>query len=533
MIKNKKKTIIVIEDEPPTRRGIVRTLEIYGFNAIGKENIADNVELLKSYKNEVSVVIADMALDKFTDHKQYGTDITGIDLALGLLKEQPIKRPESIVLSAIAFNFNHYKKAIKAGASSYLLKGNPSDITKLIPLTQALSLKYAFQPNSNDSEILALIDRINNERELLSNFCENKLIPELDLCIGKGTYILLFQNKTAKDTNVSIHSNLSDIPLKNEFDYLRLHKQIFNPFVSFSEYFDLIPHNSAEKLRNFTFLKLVETNDFAIALGIPVEFPVIDTVREYDGFSSEYISKALTEFSKPSLENFCEKMVLNWRREQRARLEKLKTFVDWSESFNRGIKKYLPAETPKTLEVANRHFEELERFSYQIEEYQGELKALREYKELNQTDSKQSTIWLSEVVRKIETDYIRRGYAEEISFVLGNDCLIPVEQKFFSKALRELVKWAFDRRNKVIEGSKQVVHIDHDLRGDCLDIIVRENSKKLSKSHRLNYLFETMTSPNLAQLIIEIACQGNLIDATDESDSEIGHTFRIELRNLK
>jgi len=530
----KKKTVVFIEDEPQIREPLVETLNIYGFNAIGTENISHSLELLKTHKNEISVIIADMYLKYYPDYeiynKQRGSAVTGIDLVRDLLKEQPVQRPESIILSSIGDNYEYYRKALKAGASRYLLKGKAEDTYKIIPLTQALALKYSFQLNSTgNSEISNLVDGIANKAELLNNFCINKLIPELNLCIGEAAYLLLFRHK---DKAASIHSDLIDIPQQDEFNYSELHEQIFKT-VSNSTYYsgkdlDVFSDNSAEKLRDFEYLQLVKSNELEIAIGIPAQFPVKDTVREY-GFTTLDLAEALIEHSKPNLGNFFEEMVSRWQEKQSVRLERLNTLLGWSNLFQTKLNNLVPKELPKTLAQAHKDFEELKNFSKEINGYNEKLSKLRDYSISVDSEANFSSTSLSEAVREIEAAYNRQGYSKEILFSLEADCLISANKYYFLQALDGLVRWAFERREKVKTDEKQTITFSYEVRENRLTIIFREKSERVHKSVRAKYLFAPMNYLNLSKLIIEYACQGKLIDATDDADEGFGHTFKIEL----
>jgi hypothetical protein len=52
---------------------------------------------------------------------------------------------------------------------------------------------------------------------------------------------------------------------------------------------------------------------------------------------------------------------------------------------------------------------------------------------------------------------------------------------------------------------------------------------RIAKSLRDTYLFEPFSSLHLAREIIEIACLGKLIDATDELETANGHLLKIIL----
>jgi CheY-like chemotaxis protein len=533
------KSVVVVEDGEK----ISETLALYGFKPVSGATISQTLALLYEHKDDAAVIILDMNLFNFPDYLEQaardGAEVTGIRLAKRLLRERRVQRPEIIILSAFPGHVDYLQQAIEGGASDYLSKAAEADRQRFVPSVQSLALKYSFQPSSfNDNEITKLAEGHANSFELLSHFCHNKLARELDLCLARASYLLLFRNKRgdAKGSSgngeyFSLYTDVRDVPDRAEFDYLKLHQRIFDQVSRYIVYVpepDVLPPGGVDKLKGFTFIQLVNTSEVEIALGILSPFPVKDLLGAYP-FSTSALAETLIKHASPVLETFMEKLVFRWREKQNVRLERVKTVADFSGSVQRRLKAMLSDQKPETIARAAEDHDRLKQLAQELADYSSRLSTLLESSRGVTRSAKGEMTRLSDVAQEIKTEYDRLGYFDDISLAVEADCLVPAERYYLSLALRELVKWAVERRTEVARGEKQLIQIRCTVQGNWMEIYFSENSERLSKRVREGYLFEPMSPLYMAQTIIEVACHGKLIDATDESQVMEGHLFKIRL----
>jgi Response regulator containing CheY-like receiver, AAA-type ATPase, and DNA-binding domains len=537
------KNVVIVEDRKSQREIISATLAQYGFAPIYGATISEARELLYKHKDDAAVIILDINLFQFPDYKEQaakeGAEITGIGLANRILKERAVQRPEIIILSGFPGHVNYLQQAINGGASVYLNKLAAADRKEFVPSVQALALKCSFQPSSfNDSEITKLAEGHANGFELLNSFCHNKLASELDLCLGRASYLLLFRNKRGDaeglplaSKSFSLYSDVSGLPGGEDFDYLKLHQRIFDLVLVDTGYVpdaDALPVDEAELLKKFIFIQLVNSSEVEIALGILNPFPVNDALGEYP-FSSLALAKSLIKHASPVLETFVEKLMFRWREKQRVKLERVKTLADFSGSVQRRLKSLLPNQRPGTMEQATKAYDQLKHFAQELADGSSNLSKLLESSQAATRSGAGEITRLSDVVQEIKTEYDRLGYFDDLSLVVEADCLVPAERYYLSLALRELVKWSVNRSTEVTPGEKQLIQVRCTVQGNWTEIYLSERSKRLSKRMREGYLFEPMSPLHMAQMIVEVACHGKLIDVTDESKAVEGHLFKIRL----
>lgn len=542
------KCVVIVEDQKPQRESLIRTLAQYGFSPVGGTTIAQTLELLLRHKNEAAVIIIDMELSEFPDYQEQaekeGSPITGIGLAKRALRESSIQRPEIIIHSIHSDRAQYYKQAIEAGASAYSNKGDENDRSRFIPVINALALKHSFQPNSfNESETAMLAEGHANSFELLEYFYHNKLARELDLCLASSPHLLLFRDKRVEEEGlrkavnfISVHSNVSGIPDVEEFDYSKLHQRTLNQrnldhlsrYSIYTPEADLFLESKADRLKEFIFIELVNGAEVEMSLGITTPFPVHDVLGAWP-FSTQSLAEALLEHVSPALETFVQKLLFRWREKQSLKIERVETSVGLSGNIQRRLGLLVRDQRLNTSGEAAEPLVGLNRLLEDLTDYNRTLSELLEASETGVSGAKGETIRLSDVVQEIKTDYDRLGHFEKISFTVSADCLVPAGHYYFSQALRALVKWAFQRRAEVADDERQLVQIRCTVHGKWLEVYFQENSERLSKRVRKAYLFEPMSPLQVAQMIIEVACHGKLVDATDELQTNIGHLFKIRL----
>jgi CheY-like chemotaxis protein len=537
------KTVFIIEDEKPQLEAVSKALAQYGFNIVGGETMAQSLELLREHIANVAVLIIDMRLDEFPDYEEQsraeGDAITGVRLAQRVLRESRGQRPEIMILSAFGDRVAYYEEAIHAYASDYLVKGEEVK-QRLLATVQALALKYSFQPSLlNDAGLAQLAEGHANSFEMMSYFCQNRLIRELDLCLVPASYVLQLRNKGKSGKgqhdgveSFTIFSDVPGLPGVEEFDYLSLHRRIFETPVRRGFYVpeeDALPEGKPKRLKDFTFIKLANSSEVEIALGILSPSPVRDVLNSYP-FSAPALAEAIINHAAPALESFVEKLIFRWREKQSVKLERVRTLVAFSDSVQRRLNGLLRLPQPTTDEQTAAHQERLQALAQEFDEYSRTLSALLEHDDDDARrleDGERPS--LSDIVQEIKADYERFGYFDEVSFTVQADCLIPAARYYLSLALRELVRWAVERRAEVPRGEKQLVQFRCMIEGNWLEIYFADSSERFSKYLREDFLFEPLSPLHAARIIVEVACHGKLLDVTDEMEDGAGHLFKIRL----
>lgn len=538
------KSVVIVEDQKAQREGLMTTLTQYRFSPFGGATIADALDLLREHKNDAAVIIIDMELSQFPDYQEHvrkeGSEITGIGLARNVLRESKGQRPEVIIHSIHGDRTEYYKQAIEAGASAFSRKGDDVDRGKFISVIQALALKHSFQPNPhNEIELARLAEGHANSVELLEYFCRHKLVPELELCLADSPLILLFRAQQAAGLGdygnfTSVHSNVNRIPDGAGFDYANLHQQIINQrkldqpsYSIYTPEVSLFSNRKAERLKEFIFVELVEVPEVQIALGILTPFHLHDAFGEHP-FSTHSLGEALLEHFKPTLEAFVQKLLFRWREKQSVTIQKIETSVGLSGNVQRRLGPLVRDQRLCAAEGASEPLDGLKRLSEDLTDYNRVLSALLERSQPAVSEGSETTR-LSDIVQEIKAYYDRLGHFDEISFTVSADCLVPASRYYFSQALRALVAWGFQRRFEVAEDKKQIVSFRCTVQDNWLEVCFQENSERLSKRVRDAYLFEPMSPLQVAQMIIEVACHGKLVDATDELQTKAGHLFKFRL----
>lgn len=539
------KKVIVVEDEKPQLERILKTLALYGFNALGGETIARSLELLREHEDDVAIVILDMKLDRFPDFEEQtalkGAPLTGVRLAQRVLRESRVRRPEVIIFSAYADQTEYYREAIKAGASDYLSKGNTADKQSFVASVQALALKYSFQPSPpNDAETALLAKGHANSFELMGHFCQHKLARELDLCLAPASHVLLLRHaggvgpgEPGDGESFAVYSDAPGLPAAEEFDYPALHRKIFEQVSRHATYTpgaDDLPGGLPGALKDLTFVQLVKTSQVELALGVLSPFPVRDALNAYP-FSVPALADALINHAAPALDSFVEKLLFRWRETQSVKLERVGTLASFGDAVLRRLNALLCQPRPTTPEQIAGSGERLQRLADELGDYSRTLSMLLEADAGDARREEGEAPHLSELVREIKSDYDRLGYFDEVSFAVEADGVAPALRYYLSQALREVVRWAVGRRAEVPPGQRQQIQFRCTARGNWLEIDVGERSERLPQHLREEFLFEPMSPLHVARMIVEVACHGSLVDVSNESPDDLGHLFRIRLLN--
>ncbi|WP_068614848.1 response regulator transcription factor [Paenibacillus tuaregi] len=122
------RTILVVDDEPRTRLGIKKTLDIWANGSCRVECVENGVEALEWLSRETAhLLITDVCMP----------EVSGLDL-ISALREHPFQ-PVAVVISGHA-EFEYVQAALRLGAVNYLLK--PIEKQELLEVVrQALKLE--------------------------------------------------------------------------------------------------------------------------------------------------------------------------------------------------------------------------------------------------------------------------------------------------------------------------------------------------------------------------------------------------------
>ncbi|WP_138493182.1 response regulator transcription factor [Paenibacillus pinistramenti] len=116
------RTILIVDDEPGTRNGIRKTLELWADGRYRVECAANGVEAAEWLERDTAhLLITDVRMP----------EVSGLDL-IRLLEGRP-DRPASVVISGYA-EFEYVQTALRLGAVGYLLK--PIDKEELLEMTE-------------------------------------------------------------------------------------------------------------------------------------------------------------------------------------------------------------------------------------------------------------------------------------------------------------------------------------------------------------------------------------------------------------
>ncbi|WP_237167885.1 response regulator transcription factor [Paenibacillus yonginensis] len=116
------RTILIVDDEPGTRQGIRKTLELWADGRYRIESVANGVEAAEWLAhNTAHLLITDVRMP----------EISGLDL-IRSLEDRP-DRPASVVISGYA-EFEYVQTALRFGTVGYLLK--PIDKDELLEITE-------------------------------------------------------------------------------------------------------------------------------------------------------------------------------------------------------------------------------------------------------------------------------------------------------------------------------------------------------------------------------------------------------------
>lgn len=169
-------TILVVDDEPRTRQGIQRTLELWSAGRFRVECVGSAVEAQEWLsRDSAQLLITDVRMP----------EVSGLDL-IESLKDKP-QKPVAIVISGYA-EFDYVQAALRLGAFNYLLK--PIDKEELVEVvTKALKMEEERQRHEKmvklvDPKLLAIEEpevRVGEAVRIAAEYVDDHLAEPLTL----------------------------------------------------------------------------------------------------------------------------------------------------------------------------------------------------------------------------------------------------------------------------------------------------------------------------------------------------------------
>ncbi|KAA0550194.1 response regulator [Bacillus sp. BGMRC 2118] len=245
-----RKSILVVDDEPITLRGIKKTLESWSegeYEILTATNAVSAFEMMKTKK--IHLLITDICMP----------EINGLELVKQVKEINPF--PVVIIVSAHS-DFAYAQEAIEIGVVNYLLK--PINKQKLlIEVTKALEVESKRQRAD-------MIEKVVDER--LMNI-ESNLQPDSPV------------TKALKYVDENIHTSLT---LKEVASFVHLNSSYFSVIfkeqttLTFSEY---VTRSRIQKAKNLLLTSNSSVSEIAESVGYSTSKYFIKIFKEYEGMT--------------------------------------------------------------------------------------------------------------------------------------------------------------------------------------------------------------------------------------------------------
>ncbi|HEX8174363.1 MAG TPA: hypothetical protein VF543_04500 [Pyrinomonadaceae bacterium] len=195
------KTVVIVEDDDPTRENLQEEIKMRGFRARGAGTVAEAYRIIQDLGEETDVMVLDMALEDPDDPE------TGADIAIRVRDQHPTWLPEYLIITGYPNVLNYYRLALRLGAAAYLARGEVED-EDIVRHIRALALKRSLRVERPAvmEALRSISESTKNLSEAVRKFCREMLAGELTTCLG-APYILLLTDERGTQ-NVATNTNL-------------------------------------------------------------------------------------------------------------------------------------------------------------------------------------------------------------------------------------------------------------------------------------------------------------------------------------
>ncbi|MBP2241523.1 YesN/AraC family two-component response regulator [Cytobacillus eiseniae] len=255
------KNIVIVDDEPITRKGIQRTLESWS-NGEFMIHIAESGEevLRIAEEKKIHILLSDIRMPEMT--------------GLQLLKNLKAKRMSPVVIVISAYSeFEYAQEALRLGVVNYLLK--PVGKKKLIEAIEA-----AVQVMEKQQRV-GMIEKVVDEKIINANAKMNSTKDTIRLAI---TYIDRHLKDELTQKNVAAHVHL------NPSYFSVLFKEQVN--LTFSEY---VTRRRIQRAKELMISTNLTVNEVAYEVGYKTSKYFIKLFKEIEGVTPSTYRKTNNE----------------------------------------------------------------------------------------------------------------------------------------------------------------------------------------------------------------------------------------------
>jgi DNA-binding NarL/FixJ family response regulator len=543
------KTVLIIEDDPVVRGSLVKELTYHGFNAKGASNVTEARNLIGELRQQIDVAVLDMSLED-QDHP----NLTGADLGREIHKAQPDGPAEILIFSGHSTT-EFYNSAFEVDAAAYIKKGTPS-ARNLIRHIRTLALRRALSPERKEiSESVERIAEISyTHADAIMRFCRQVLAPEIKVCLGVRSVLLLSDSKGTQNC-----VDDPDLPLGYNHAYEKIQALTFGaiddqgPFIFEGENLSAVNDPQAshiyKTLDGGAFLPLYMTNDLRLSVGILREDKTSNPLAEEPNMLAGILSSNFRTTTLGHLFSVLSQLTgLNAKREaeKNALLEHTSRFCLYVgqtqlDVLNEAVEK---REVVQTSE----YFQKLKKLAVDLQATGKEFSQLSNKR--NRADASAKTdekASVRSVVAKAWKMIEEQHLSGKLELVQrGEDFELAIEEKDLLVAVLRVLQWMAQREDKIppdVPGQKiEVACVRQEGR---VEISFTDQSRRLG-NHLRRKLFEPFTQattttvdmenngeelPGLylplyvAKTLIEVKNGGALEDKTKQLESEQGHRF--------
>ncbi|MDQ0255921.1 YesN/AraC family two-component response regulator [Evansella vedderi] len=257
----KSKTILIVDDEPRTREGIKKKLDIWAEGKLEILMASDGSEAMEIFnRKKINLIITDIRMP----------EMTGLRMLESI--KQKKQNPVVIIMSAYS-EFDYAQEAIRLGVVNYLLK--PVSSKKLIEAVEEAL------------EIEALRDRTGR----IENAIDHKLIDLKQIELEKESPIQEAMKFVAE--NLQTQFNLKDVA-----KHIHLNPSYFSALfkeqtdLNFSEY---VTRSRVQKAKKLLLTTNLSINEISEKVGYQTTKYFIKVFKEYEKMTPSKYRKEFTD----------------------------------------------------------------------------------------------------------------------------------------------------------------------------------------------------------------------------------------------
>lgn len=542
------KSVLWLEDVEETRDIITAALGDRGFRVLSAGNVDEARDLLEKESYRVDVCLLDMVLERRGLSSGAAAAGTTTGAAFGIeVKERMREHPPEFVIYSAFEHALFFQQALHLGARAYLQK--PRDgMAEVVRHVRVLALRRSlFLTEAMTQTINTLAERSRSELEALVGFCKEVMARELRATLGAPFVLLVGDGDSTRCLGLPADapeaSAAYGIVQRAAFSALRDQPSVRVSDIPVDELpADSDDKQSLERLEDFSFVRLGQTDSLGISLGIRHSDPAVKFSEDAKALAAT-VAKLIPRAVLQPLMRLTKAFAVVHTR-QRAILDAAASFClyvgqEQVRIFDRAL-------TSRAIAYEDLHpdLRRLVSFSEKLRTA-GELLSWAGQRSRLERPPRGARPWsMRRVVTGVWEDLreeLEIGDAGLVS--IEGDCLVVGQVGDLQIAVARILQWLTLRALETpleMEG-KLSVTCRVTPAGDWAVVVFQDGSRRLPRELR-EKLFLPFESPimedlddtrggeagiglYLSKVLVEAGNGGAFEDRSDELDGELGHRF--------